>query len=173
MTIFLFPTEVESRRFCELCPQAEIVISGVGLVETSATLLRLITERGLGAEDCVVLCGIAGAYDRGLELGTVVEVTEECCVELPERFQRCYSAKPQTQLRGVRSASVHRGAKGCSSAEIENMEGAALFAMCEAAGIGHVEIRAISNIVGDDFSKWHIDLATERLAEELKSIFFN
>lgn len=173
MTIFLFPTDVEARRFRELCPQAEVVISGVGLVETSATLMRLFSQRELRDDDMVVLCGIAGAYDDGIERGSVVEVTEECCEELPERFRKCYRIEPQTMLRGVRSSSVHRGGGCKTDAEIENMEGAALFAMCRAAGVRCAEIRAVSNIVGEEFSKWQIDLATERLAQQLKSIFFN
>jgi nucleoside phosphorylase len=56
-------------------------------------------------------------------------------------------------------------------AEIENMEGAALFAMAEAVGFRAVEIRAISNRVGESFDEWHIDDAIAALAAELKRIY--
>lgn len=172
MAIFLFPTELEARRFGELCPEADIVISGVGLVETSATLMHLLSQPKLRDNNIVVLCGIAGTYDDSIERGSVVEVVEECCVELPERFRKCYRVEPQTSLRGVRSSSVHRGGECVGGAEIENMEGAALFAMCQAAGVRCAEIRAVSNVVGEEFSRWQMDMATESLAQQLKSIFF-
>jgi nucleoside phosphorylase len=55
-------------------------------------------------------------------------------------------------------------------AEIENMEGAALFAMSEAMGFRAVEVRAISNRVGEGFDEWHLDDAIVALAAELKRI---
>ena len=55
-------------------------------------------------------------------------------------------------------------------AEIENMEGAALFAMSEAMGFRAVEVRAISNRVGESFDEWHLDDAIVALAAELKRI---
>ena len=172
MTIFLFPTDVEARRFCELCPQAEVVISGVGLVETSATLMRLFSQRELRDDDMVVLCGIAGAYDDGIERGSVVEVTEECCEELPERFRKCYRVEPQTMLRGVRSSSVHRGGGCKTDAEIENMEGAALFALAQAEGVRCGEIRAISNYVGEERKEWNIELALKNLTKIVANLDF-
>jgi uridine phosphorylase len=51
------------------------------------------------------------------------------------------------------------------------MEGAALFAMAEALGFRAVEIRAISNMVADEFVAWNIDLATSNLAEELLRLY--
>ena len=41
------------------------------------------------------------------------------------------------------------------------------FAIAEALGFRAVEIRAVSNIVGDDFAKWNIELATQNLAKTL------
>jgi uridine phosphorylase len=55
-------------------------------------------------------------------------------------------------------------------ADIENMEGASLFAMSEAIGFRAVEVRAISNRVGDSFDKWAVDEAVTALANELKKI---
>ncbi|MBQ2364758.1 MAG: hypothetical protein II288_04230 [Alistipes sp.] len=171
MTIFLFPTELEAAKFRRLQPSERVVISGVGMAATAATLSRLHREYGLGAGDTVVLSGIAGSYDAEIAVGSVVEVVEECCVELPERFRCSYRVAPATSLRGVRANSVHRTFEAPTDAQVENMEGAALFAMAEALGFRAVEIRAISNMVADEFVAWNIDLATSNLAEELLRLY--
>ena len=165
--IFLFPTKLEAEPFLELCPDASVVISGVGMAATAATISKLYVERSIDSESVVILAGLAGAYDGALEKGDIVEVVEECCAELPERFQREYRVIPYTNLRPVRSNSVHgKGAKACGR-EIENMEGAALFAMAEVLGFRAVELRAISNYVGEEFAHWSIHDALNLLAEEL------
>ena len=171
MIIYLFPTECEAKPFCGLRPEASVVISGVGMVETSATLMRLYAEGGIRQGDVVALCGIAGSYNQELAIGSVVEVVEECCVELPARFRGRYANEPYTALRGVKSNTVHRSVERAEGAEVENMEGASLFAFAKVAGVRVVEVRSISNIVGEDSSKWDIPLATTTLAKELLEIF--
>lgn len=166
--IFLFPTELEAASFRLLCPDAEVVISGVGMAATAATLLRFLHEGRT-----IVLAGIAGAYGGRVALGEVVEVVSERVAELPERFQREYRTTAQTTLRGVVSNTVCGCGVDSRDADIENMEGAALFAMAEAAGFKAVEIRAISNIVGEPFEMWDIPLATTNLAQRLKSLFID
>jgi len=166
MNIYLFPTELEAAPFRELRPTARVVISGVGLAATAATLATLSCEGSLVASR-VVLAGIAGAYDGRVAVGDVVEVVEECCAELPGRFRRSYSVTPKTCLRGVRSNSVHRGVEERGDADVENMEGAALFAMAEALGFGACQVRAISNRVGEPFDCWRVEEALKALAREL------
>ena len=58
---------------------------------------------------------------------------------------------------------------GCAAkgADIENMEGATLFAMAEHLGFRAVEIRAVSNRVGEPFASWRVAEAVEALADEL------
>ena len=69
------------------------------------------------------------------------------------------------------SNTVHSGAeKGCAA--IENMEGAALFALAREYGFGVVEIRAISNRVGEEFACWRVGEAVEALARELSNLKF-
>lgn len=169
MNIYLFPTELEAAPFRALRPTARVVISGVGLAATAATLAMLGREGSLVASR-VVLAGLAGAYDERVAVGAVVEVVEECCAELPERFRRSYSVQPRTKLRHVGSNSVHRGAKGGEDAAIENMEGATLFAMAEAMGFEACEVRAISNRVGEPFDRWKTKEALEALAHALIEI---
>lgn len=169
MNIYLFPTELEAKSFRALCPDAEVVISGVGMAATAAAIARLDRERGLSADDVVVLAGIAGAYGDSVDVGEVVEVVSEECVELPERFRNPYKqSQPYTSLRRVRSNTVHTMQSESHGADIENMEGAALFAMAEVLGYRAVEVRAISNRVGEPFEKWAVDEVVTALAKELK-----
>ena len=169
MNIYLFPTELEAARFRELRPNARVVISGVGLAATAATLATLSREGRL-ASCRVVLAGLAGAYDERVAIGDVVEVTKECCSELPERFRHTYTVAPTTRLRSVMACSVHCGGEDALGAEVENMEGATLFAMAEALGFAACEVRAVSNRVGEPFAKWRVEEALEALTQTLITI---
>ena len=100
-----------------------------------------------------------------------MEVVEECCAELPERFQRRYSVEPYTTLPVVRSNSVHGKGDKAGGAEVENMEGAALFALAGELGFRAVEIRAISNYVGEKFAHWMVADALNALTEELVNYY--
>lgn len=169
MNIYLFPTDMEAAPFRELRPSARVVVSGVGMAATAATLAALYREGAL--EGCsVVLAGLAGTYGDGVAVGDVVEVVAECCAELPERFRRGYEVTAATGLRAVRANSVHRGVAESCGADVENMEGAALFAMAEALGFRAVEVRAISNRVGEPYAMWRVDEALCALALALKNI---
>lgn len=169
--LFIFPTEAEAAPFRRLAPEAEVLISGVGMAATAATVAHLaqrddVRERGC----CVVLAGVAGSYTDSIAVGDVVEVASECCVELPERFRQTYTATCRiSTLRSVRSATVHGAGCAPSDAEVENMEGAALYAVASAMNICATELRAISNRVGEEFEKWHFEEATEALASALMS----
>ncbi len=167
--IYLFPTELEAHPFRVLRPDAEVVISGVGMAATSAAIASLVARSDMrGAR--LLLCGIAGSYIAGPAVGEVVEVSSELCTELPERFRVEYRNTPCTKLRSVRSATVHRTEKPLCGVEIENMEGAALFALAEAMGIRVAEIRAVSNRVGEPFAEWRVEEAIEALADVLSKL---
>lgn len=168
--LYLFPTSLEAELFMRLCPDAQVVISGVGMAATAATLASLHTSGGLDGE-CVVLAGIAGAYGDSVSRGEVVEVVSETTIELPQRFRQCYRNEPFTELRRVHSNSVHRTVVDAEGADVENMEGASLFALCSTMGVRCVEIRAVSNRVGEEFSLWCVDEALENLALTLKHLF--
>ena len=80
-----------------------------------------------------------------------------------------YRVVPHTMLRGVSSNTVSRGDKTLKGAEIENMEGAVLFAIAKEMRLCVVQIRAISNRVGESFERWHINEALKALTEALKN----
>ena len=165
--ILLFPTELEASRLRKLRPDLDIRICGIGAVETATEVARILrTER-----KPLLLCGIAGAYDKSLNKGDVVAVTEERFAYLSTGYDRSYLASMVVEgLPMVRSNTVSHCSMAADGAEVENMEGAALFALAQAEGVRCGEIRAISNYVGEERKDWNIDLALERLTETLLNI---
>lgn len=163
----LFPTELEAAPFRVLCPDVAVEICGVGMAQTAACVARLIAE----GEREFLLAGIAGAYTEELAKGDVVAVVEERVAGLPQPFSRAYRATFVPEgLRAVSSNTVSAcGAESCG-AEVENMEGAALYALCEEFGAECAEVRAISNYVGEPREGWNIPLALDRLAQTLQKL---
>ncbi len=172
--IFLFATELEAAPFRKACPTAQIVICGVGAAECAATTAALIASLSASSAPLptLVLGGIAGSYDLAqVAIGEVVEVCSEQIEALPERFAVKYSCAPKTSLRQVSSNSVNTSLE-CTAptAQIENMEGAAFMAVCQRAGARCMQLRAISNRVGDPFPLWQVNTACEALAQALLAL---
>ncbi len=163
----LFPTEMEAAPFRQQRPDAEVVICGVGMAQTAACVARLLSE----GERSLWLAGIAGAYSAELAKGSVVAVAEERVAGLPAQFARSYRATslPEGLPMAISNTVATCGAVA-AGADIENMEGAAVFALCEEFGAECVEIRAISNYVGEPRSEWDIPTALENLTQELLKV---
>ena len=251
--IFIFPTIEEAKAFILTQPRDPVFVAGVGAAEIAAATIRAVKAR---KPQLVVLAGIAGAYDRSLQRGEVVEVVTERIAGIPERYAREYETsgpdlglplaagvtvnrsgdglretgreqefreqefreqefreqeqefretgfeipEPETksgdavsapagqalQPAGERADSPEQtsdmqssiektsGTDGQSALpEIENMEGAAFFAVCEALGVACCQIRAVSNYVGEPFDRWAGGLAVENLTATLTQIFGN
>jgi len=172
--VYLFPTIDEARRFILGEPKAPVFVTGVGMAAVAATTVRAVKSR---RPDLVILAGAAGAYNAGLNPGEVVEVTREAVAGLPERYSESYAVEPLTELRSVSSLTVDRSGGGTEFAEafgaqVENMEGAAFFAVCDALGVECAELRAVSNRVGEPFEQWRLDEALENLTEILQQMKF-
>ena len=165
--ILLVPTELEAARLRALRPDLNIRICGIGAVETATEVARILrTER-----KPLLLCGIAGAYDHNLKKGDVVAVTEERFAYLSTGYDRSYLASMVIEgLPMVRSNTVSHCSQEAEGAEIENMEGASLFAMAQTEGVRCGEIRAISNYVGEERKDWNIELALERLTDTILNL---
>lgn len=162
--ILLFPTEMEAARLRELRPDLDIRICGIGAVETATEVARILRNE----HKPILLCGIAGAYNHTLQKGDVVAVTEERFAYLSSGYNRSYIATMIVDgLPMVRSNTVSHCSMVADGAEIENMEGAALFALAQAEGVRCGEIRAISNYVGEKRRDWNIELALERLTDTI------
>lgn len=165
--ILLFPTELEAAPFRALCPDVAVVVCGVGMAQTAACVARLLAD----GHRSFLLAGIAGAYDQTLAKGEVVAVAEERVAGMPQQFDRAYKTSILPDgLRVVRSNTVSACGADAQGAEVENMEGAALFALCEEFGAECCEVRAISNRVGEPREEWDVPTALESLAHAVQQI---
>ena len=121
--------------------------------------------------EAIILCGIAGAYDSTLNVGDVVAVEVEQTATLPKLYQKSYSATLSLPLMAVVSNTVMAvGAEACG-AQVENMEGAAVFALCADRGVKCAQIRAISNYTTDSRELWDIPAALEALVNSINGLF--
>lgn len=188
--VVLFPTRVESapfeRRLAEgACLKGvKVEICGVGMAECGACVARVVAAE---RPDVVVLAGVAGSYSPRLRFGDTVAVAEERVADMGrveswtelegERFtplfQKTYKASLLPDgVTAVRSNTVN----GCGipyiniEAEVENMEGAAFFATARALGVECMELRTISNQVGERFGREQVEQCAEVLADRLCEI---
>ena len=239
--IFIFPTVEEAKAFLLTEPRDPVFVGGVGMAEIAAATVRAVKAR---KPQLAVLAGIAGACERTLRRGEVVEVVTERVAGIPARYAREYETtgpdlglplaagvtvsrsgdalreeqqaaarEPGTtgqagttgreqqaagreqagSATGRRTAECPANGAGPAAApltaapltaasdpeaeeplpRVENMEGAAFFAVCEALGVACCEIRAVSNYVGEPFAEWAIGEAVENLTEKLTQIFGN
>ena len=175
--LYLFPTEFEAAPFRVLRPQAEVRIVGVGMSQAAATLSRIIAEE---QPERGVLCGIAGACDERLKVGGAVEVVTDCEMGLPKAYAESYKPCRCTELPEVEAFTVSRCGESLSEGGVndvealpvvEQMEGAAIGAVCRAWGVEYSHLRTISNRVGDARPLWRADEAVEHLAEVLSELY--
>ena len=166
-TVILFPTQAEAEGFSTAHPDTEVRICGVGMVRTAACVARLLHE----GYRRFVLAGIAGSYGGRLPKGSVVAVAEERVAGLPAAYADSYRATWVPQgLETVTSNTVTSCGAEPDGADIENMEGAALFALCREFGADCCQIRAISNAVGEERGGWRVKEALAALHETLDKI---
>ena len=167
-TVLLFPTELEAAPLRRLRPDLDIRISGVGAAETARFMQRMLSAE---RPSLAVLCGTAGSYDPAYGIGSVVAVAEERMDGVPPQFAVTYRATADIgDLPHVAGNTVSRSVAPAAGAQIENMEGAAFFRVCKEFGIPFLELRSLSNRVGDPFAQWEIGRATEELARSLVSL---
>jgi nucleoside phosphorylase len=181
-TIVIVPTEHESAFFADHGIRARVC--GVGMAECAATTAHIIAMSLAGGREPapMILAGIAGTYTDEIEIGETVAVTSETVADLGRLsggaltplFQTTYTGGIVPRgLRGVRSNTTST-AGGIivrpPEAEIENMEGAAFFAVCARFGVPAMEVRTVSNRVGERIGGKNMDIAIHRLALDLAKI---
>lgn len=167
-TLILIPTETEAAPLRRTRADVSIRIVGVGMAATAAATARIIAEEH---PDRLILAGIAGASDRTLAVGEVVAVSAERIAELPGKYAVRYAADfTPGGLPAVESNTTNRTGIAAPGTQIENMEGAAFLAVCQAFGVPGAEIRAVSNYTDDPRSAWRIEESTEKLAETIIGI---
>ena len=165
------------------------MISGVGLTATAYATVKAIQTY---QPDLIILAGIAGVYPHALlQIGDVVLVESEvegdlgfftpsCFVHLTHLplemdFERrhtlgCPHITDGMPFPTARSMSLNAAMApfvDVQEVEIENMEGAAFFYVCQQEQQAFLELRAISNVVkmGDD--NWDMQGSVQALTAGL------
>lgn len=177
--------------------QVKVLIGGVGMVATAFSVGKALSEHHF---DLAINVGIAGSFIPSLKPGDVCQVKEDTLVELGaedgEEFlsietlglgRSTYFEKPDllfpklTNLKLVKAITVnkiHGNEKSISkivaqfNPDIESMEGAAFFYVCEQTKTACLQIRAISNVVERrNRENWQIELAIKTLNNTLIQLF--
>jgi futalosine hydrolase len=166
---------------CELShvDGAETLVCGIGPVEAAVTTARALAAR---APDAVVHVGIAGAVT--LEPPALVVGSEAVYADVadvaarfpvvdrvrasPELVAAARRALPAAHLLPIATSA---GVGGGAGYEVEAMEGFGVLRAAQLAGVPAVELRAVSNLVGDsDRALWRIDDALAALADATRRV---
>ena len=161
----------------ELCGHRGLVC-GVGPVEAAAATARAVAQSQVGA---VLHVGLAGG--RGLEVGAVVVGTESVYCDLEAAWPVVERAEPDAQLVDLARRSlpeavpmpIHTsGAVGGApdtvshATLVEAMEGFGVLRAAELAGVPAVEVRVVSNEIGEpDRGQWELELGLRVLGEAI------
>lgn len=176
-----------------------VLITGVGMVNTAF----MVGRYSLNNFDLALNVGVCGAFDKNLELGELVNVTEDILSEMGAEdgddfitydqlnlegshiFKNQFNSKNKLicQLKeviGITVNTIHGNESSIKkivqlyNPTVESMEGAAFFAACDNNITNYLQIRAISNYVEKrDKSKWQMPLAIKNLNEFLISLLNN
>jgi nucleoside phosphorylase len=181
----LFPSAAEAQFF--RAPKGiEVHICGIGMAECATETAHAIATQH---PDLLILAGIAGTYSDEFAMGETVVVESEIIADLGRvdnandrensrfvpLFQKKYNVPgpfPEG-FRRVRSNSVNAAGNPMTphdSADIENMEGAAFFAVCQRFNVAALEVRTISNRVGEPVTAEKLELSAKSLANALEKI---
>ncbi len=151
------------------------ITTGMGMTGTSRVLSRVIDEE---KPDLIIDTGICGAINHNVPIGAVVQVVTD--VEAPFGVMRegvfvpfineIYTAKNKLMLPYLK-ASGATVSLACGELygefDVESMEGAAVFALCDAHDIDSMQLRAVSNYMNTPRSEWKIELALIELGKAM------
>jgi nucleoside phosphorylase len=147
---------------------------GIGPVEAAAATARALAEQ---SPEAVLHVGLAGGV--GLETGTLVVGTQSVYVDIAAAIPVVSRIEPdEALLAAIRAAipdapalpiATSAAVSGPSDTvsqgfRVEAMEGFGVLRACELAGVPAVEVRAISNELGEgDRSRWELERGLEAL----------
>lgn len=175
--------------FLEPRPHVELLVTGVGPVESAAAVSRALA---MGPYDLVISAGLGGTLGNGAPIGSGVAVSDEIfeldletglALSLPdgatvvdrvssdlalvdalvERGFRCERGVTVGRVTASEATAQRLARRG---AAVESMEGFAVLRAAEIAGVRAIEVRGISNRAGErersgwDFSAGAAGLAT-------------
>lgn len=150
---------------------------GIGPVEAAAATARALA---LDRPDLVLHIGVAGG--RRIAPGSIVVGTHAVYCDLSAQIPVVSSVEPDAALLAlvqralpeavglsIGTSAIVDGPCGAQpNVRVEGMEGFAVLRACELAGVPAVEIRAVSNQMGEgDRESWQIRRGLEALAEAI------
>ena len=173
----------------DLFPHQTILITQIGMVNTTFALTKELMQNQY---DFAINMGIAGSFKNDLIIGDTVEVVEDIISEIGYQEQnkikdfkhfnlkKKFKNNPKTELKKVKSITVNtvHGEEDSISEiinrvnpDIESMEGAAFFMVCQKFKLPCLQIRTISNkIENRNKQNWKIELAIDNLNHSVKKI---
>ncbi|MDN3586535.1 futalosine hydrolase [Pedobacter aquatilis] len=162
----------------------DVLITGVGMVATAFSLGKHLSSK----YNLILNLGIAGGFDRSIELGKIVNITQDTFAELGaedgDNFltitdlgfgESTYTSKCNVkvdlpQVSGITVNRVSGNDKNIRNLvkrlnpTTESMEGAAVLYACHYEKIDCLQVRSISNYVEPrNKDKWKIGLAIKNL----------
>ena len=173
---------------------SDILITGVGMVNTTFMLPKALSSNSY---DLVINMGIAGSFCKSINIGDVVEVTQDIFSEMGAESSNkflspyeidldldvCFQSVQQTKLKAVRAITVNtihgnkssiENVKNRLNPDIESMEGAAVMMVCKQFETKCVQFRGISNFVEErNKENWNISLAISNLNKEVNNFIHN
>jgi len=169
---------IENRNF-------DLLITGVGMVATAFSLGQHLSSNKY---NLVINVGIAGCFDRNIELGSLLNVSEDIFAELGAENRDEFltitdlgfgenhfksKTKKNIALPSVTGITVNcitgseksiNNLKKRLNPTTESMEGAAVFYACKQQNIDCLQVRSISNYVEPrNKENWKIGLAIKNL----------
>ncbi|MGZ4034975.1 MAG: futalosine hydrolase [Bacteroidia bacterium] len=169
--------------------EIDFLITGVGMVATAYYSGKAIND----SYDAAFNLGICGSFNSNLEIGTVVNIYEDCFSELGAedgdeflsledlkldgvtKIKNNYGTisieiEKLPKVNGITVNTTHGNEKTIEKIAmkfhpiIESMEGAAFMLVCENEKIPYAQIRAVSNFVERrNKDRWNIPLAIKNL----------
>jgi nucleoside phosphorylase len=155
---------------------AETLVCGVGPVEAAARTAAALTSTRLEA---VLHVGIAGSRAFEAPMFVIGNEAVYCDADDPrwielrtpaaaELVQAAQRALPDARVEPIGTTARVGGSSGC---EVEAMEGYAVLRAAALAGVPAVEVRVLSNAIGEpDRAKWRFDDAKDALAGALPAL---
>jgi futalosine hydrolase len=165
----------------------DVLITGVGMTATAFALGKYLSN----TYQLVLNIGVAGSFDPSIKLGSLVQVSTDVFAELGaedhDEFLTIdklgfginkYSATAEVsaipKVRAITVNKVHGNElsitkiKSLFDAQIESMEGAAVFYAASKESIPSLQVRSISNYIEPrNRENWNIGLAIKNLNDWL------
>ena len=173
----------------DLFSSKDILITGVGMMNTCLNLVNKLSDTNY---DLVINMGVAGSFNSEIKIGDVVEVVEDIFSEIGFEdgdifseftnfeIKNTFVIEGRTNLKKVKGITVNTVHGNQNSIDeivsrvnpdIESMEGASVFMVCNNFNVTCIQIRSISNKVEKrNTENWNLTLAIENLNSTVKQL---